>query len=694
MRTYKILLIFFLSAFSLFAARKNAPYVEGDVLVRFISSDIKPEYHSKTRSLNLTKTKEYRSFPALYHLKLPAGVDTKKVIEELSSDPEVLYAEPNYIYEAFNVPNDQYYEGLQWALPKINLPSAWDKTTGSSDVIIAVIDSGVDYNHPDLYDNIWTDSENYPGYNAIENNADPMDDVNHGTHCAGIIGAVGNNGIGVCGVNWTIKIMALKFIDTNNQGTAQHAINCIDYIIRRKEEGENIVAVNGSWGGDEYSDSLYDAIERLETEGILFVASAGNSGDNNDVSPIYPASYSLPNIISVASSNNNDERSGFSNYGRASVHIAAPGSLIYSTIPSENYGYKSGTSMAAPFVAGIAGLISDYTDERDAIKLKDVILKSAMRLPQWTNSVIIGGRLNAEEALRVASLSADILPVDTFYAQKVSGKAQLTWNVGEGVNSVIIRRGEECFPSHWEEGALVYAGGDNSFTDESVEEGKIYYYTIWAYYGILPQIDEDKISAGNYAYINSSPTRPECILPEDKAIDISLTPLLKATFFSDADNDSHKASQWQIVKDEGFTDIVWVSTTSPSATITVLSNTLSYSTLYYWRVRYQDEKDDWSEWAVPSSFTTIERPSGGGGGGGGGCFIATAAFGSPLERNVQIFKEFRDKRLLTNRPGRVFIRWYYRYSPKYADIIKKRPALRVAVRTALTCFAYILRFFI
>ena len=134
--------------------------MEGDV--RFISSGYKSEaLHSKTRSLNLTKTKEYRSFPALYHLKLPAGVDTKKVIEELSSDPEVLYAEPNYIYEAFNVPNDQYYEGLQWALPKINLPSAWDKTTGSSDVIIAVIDSGVDYNHPDLYDNIWTDSENH-----------------------------------------------------------------------------------------------------------------------------------------------------------------------------------------------------------------------------------------------------------------------------------------------------------------------------------------------------------------------------------------------------------------------------------------------------------------------------------------------------------------------------------------------------
>ncbi|MCX8082380.1 MAG: S8 family serine peptidase [bacterium] len=691
MRIYKIVLIFFLSVFTLFAAQKETPYVEGEVIVKFTSPDIKPEYHPKVRSLNLRSVRKYNSFPSIHQFKIPSGLDTKKVIEELSSDPDVLYAEPNYIYSALLEPNDEYYPS-QWGLPKINAPSAWEKTTGSSEVIIAVIDTGVKYDHPDLSDNIWTDSESNPGYNAIKNNADPMDDHSHGTHCSGIIGAVGNNNTGVCGVNWNVKIMALKFLDASGNGTLADAIECIDYVIRRKDEGENVVAISNSWGGYTYSSALYEAIARLAEKGVLFIAAAGNSSRDNDITPLYPASYNLPNVISVASSDVNDNRSYFSNYGRTRVHIAAPGSSIYSTIPS-GYGYKSGTSMATPFVAGVAGLISSYTGKKDAIELKDIIIKGITRLPQWTNLTITGGRLNADESLRVATLPDYVLPVKNFSAEKVSGGVYLTWEFPSGANYVIIRRGDETFPSHWEEGTPVYTGTGNSFTDEEIEEGKAYYYTIWAYYGSLQQIEEDKISPAGYTYTNSPPLRPECMSPSDGAENISLTPLLRATGFVDPDNDLHNASQWQIARNSNFSTVVWNSTTSPVTEITVPSRTLSYNTKYYWRVRYKDEKENWSEWAVPYTFTT-EEGSSGGGGGGGGCFIATAVFGSPYERHVQIFREFRDRKLLKTKQGRVFVRWYYRHSPKYADIIRKRPFLKFIARVFLVPLSYILHFFV
>jgi len=697
MKLRYIFIYFFLFVLSILPA--NLPqndYVEGEVLVRFKPSVAeKIEQHRAVLSHNLSLKRRFPSIPGLYHFKVPAGSDIKGVIESLSSDPDVLYAEPNYIYKALREPDDPYY-GSQWALPKINAPAAWERTTGSSNVVIAVIDTGIDYNHPDLSDNIWTDSQNQPGYNAIKNSGDPMDGDGHGTHCAGIIGAIGDNEIGVCGVNWNIKIMALKFLDDSGNGTLSDAIECIDYVIARKDEGENIVATSNSWGGYIYSSSLYNAISRLSEKGILFVAAAGNSGTDNDAYPMYPASYNLPNIISVASSDNSDSRSYFSNYGRTKVHIAAPGSSIYSTIPVSKgeYGYKSGTSMATPFVAGVAGIISSLTEETDAVKLKKWILQGITRLPQWTNLTTTGGRLNADEALRVASLPAYILPVANFTAERTSSGVLLQWNKPSGATYVMIRRSVDTFPSRWDEGEIIYTGTGNSFTDEDVTEGIPYYYTIWAYYGSTLEIEEDKISAASYAYTNSPPYRPECILPEDGAVDVSLTPLLKATGFVDPDNDKHNASQWQIARDSSFNSIVWDSISSPVTEITVPLRKLSYSTKYYWRVRYQDEKGLWSEWAVPWSFTTEEAPSGGGGGGGGGCFIATAAFGSPFERHVQVFREFRDRRLLTNRPGRAFVRWYYKHSPEYANIIKRRHFLKLAVRIVLVPISIIIRLFI
>ncbi|MCM8830255.1 MAG: hypothetical protein NC824_04575, partial [Candidatus Omnitrophica bacterium] len=292
------------------------------------------------------------------------------------------------------------------------------------------------------------------------------------------------------------------------------------------------------------------------------------------------------------------------------------------------------------------------------------------------------------ESLRIASLHNYILPARNFEAKRVSGGVQLTWEFPSGANYEIIRRGDEPFPSHWEEGTLVYTGAGSSFIDEDVEESKPYYYTIWAYYGMGQQVEESNISQASFAYTNSPPMRPECISPVDEAENVSLTPTLKSTGFVDPDNDYHNGSHWQIARDSNFSVIVWNSITSPLTQVLVPSGILSYGTQYYWRVRYQDEKGDWSEWAIPNSFTT-KNASSGDGGGGGGCFIATAAFGTPMAEEVIKLKDFRDKYLMKNRAGRAFVRWYYRHSPKIAEYIRQRKWTRMVVRVSLRPIVWI-----
>lgn len=677
--------LFFLFTLSFSGSLHGQDYVEGEVLVRFRSPGIRVQERQAVRSQNLSVLREFRVFKNLYLLKVPAGTDVRQTIQTLSADPDVLYAEPNYIYNVLAAPNDPFY-GNQWGLPKISAPDAWDKTTGSRDVVIAVIDSGVDYNHPDLSDNIWKDSQNNPGYNAIDNSNDPMDGHSHGTHCAGTIGAIGNNSIGVCGVNWEVSIMALKFLNNSGSGTLANAIRCIEYVINRYDEGVNVVATSNSWGGDSDSTLLYNAIAELYARGILFVAAAGNSARDNDVTPLYPASYNLPNIISVAGSDQNDYRSSFSNYGKNSVHIAAPGTSIYSTVLSEKYGSKSGTSMATPFVAGAAGLLSEKTGVTDSVQLKEWILQGVTRLHQWTNLTTTGGRLNVSESLRIAELPGYIQPVANFTAERDgnTGYVNLSWGFPAGAAGVVIRHSTNAYPARWDEGTGVYDGTGESFTDENVLSGTAYYYAAWAYYGIIAgvqEIGEQDVSAAVHAYTNSPPYKPECILPQNGAEDVELAPLLTATGFADPDNDAHQASRWQVSIDDMFTFLALDTTTGGVSNTTVGSGTLTSGTTYYWRVRYQDAENEWSEWSDSASFTTESSSSGGG--GGGGCFIATAAFGSPFEKHVQVLREFRDRCLFTNPAGRAFVRWYYRHSPKYAAVISRSRILRAAARTAL-----------
>jgi hypothetical protein len=299
----------------------------------------------------------------------------------------------------------------------IHAPAAWDITTGSKDVVVAVVDTGVDYTHVDLAANMWhsadcnndgrdDDGNGYTddcyGIDTFNKDANPIDTIGHGTHVAGTIGAVGNNGIGVTGVAWNVSIMALKFMDASSgavRGTVADAIACLQYVQTMKDRGVNIVAVNASWGGDDFSQALYDAIKALMQRGILVIAAAGNDAQNLDKDPYYPASYLLPNVIAVAAATADDGMAWFSNWGDHSVHVAAPGVQIWSTVLRNGYDVSSGTSMAAPHVTGVAALLKAQDQNRDWRAIKNLLISAGDPQPSFTETTIGGNRLNAHRAL-------------------------------------------------------------------------------------------------------------------------------------------------------------------------------------------------------------------------------------------------------------------------------------------------------
>lgn len=403
-------------------------YALDRVIVKFKGGQFRLQALSEVKSqYRLQSIKEIRNLN-IYVFKLPKGKTPHEIIAELRKRPDVEYAEPDYIYTIrATIPNDPLWNYL-WGLVKIQAPSAWDITTGSQSVVVAVIDTGVDYNHPDLQANMWKDpATGYYGKNCITgapNPNDPMDDNGHGTHVAGTIGAVGNNSIGVVGVNWQVKIMALKFMRNDGSGTTSDAIDCINYAIQK---GAHII--NASWGDYGYSQILRDAIASAKNAGILFVAAAGNESNDNDLIPLYPASYDLENIISVAATDKNDLLASFSNYGRNSVHVGAPGVDIRSTVPGNVYGYSdgTGTSMASPHVAGLAALLKAQNPNYTWRELKCRIMKGVDSAPDLNGKTITGGRINAYKALTIN----DCQP-GTFYFLRVliNGNGAVDGNVG------------------------------------------------------------------------------------------------------------------------------------------------------------------------------------------------------------------------------------------------------------------------
>lgn len=368
-------------------------------------------------------------------IAVPKGVNRDALLKKLSKHKSISIAEPNYIIKAISTerqlatPADPRFGDL-WGLHNtgqagglvdadIDAPEAWDITKGSRDTIIGIIDTGMDYNHPDLAANRWVnpgeiagngvDDDNNGvvddvyGFSAFSNNGDPFDGEGHGTHVAGTIGAVGDNGVGVTGVNWNVTLLPCQFLGPDGTGSTAGAIACIDYFTNLKvNHGVNVRATNNSWGGGGYSEALKLAIQAGNNAEILFIAAAGNSAQNADVTPHYPAGYDLPGIVAVASTDRNDNMSGFSTFGPTTVDVAAPGSAILSTLPGNTYGSLSGTSMATPHVAGAAGLIWSLSPHLNINEVKQILLESGESLPALAGKILSGKRINLDQALAAA----------------------------------------------------------------------------------------------------------------------------------------------------------------------------------------------------------------------------------------------------------------------------------------------------
>jgi subtilisin family serine protease len=417
---------------------KPAKYKPGELIVKF-KKDGLPEQQAKVHKKN--KSRKIKKFEkvGVEVVALDPSISVAKAVELYKADPAVEYAEPNFELQALDtLPNDpsfsqlwglnntgqthgSRYNGLVAGTPDadIDTMAAWDITTGSSDVVVAVIDTGIEYSHEDLAANMWKneielngqpgvddDGNGYVddiyGIDTVNGDSDPHDDHFHGTHCAGTIGAVGDNGIGVAGVNWNIQLMSCKFLGSAGVGYTADAVECLDYIKDMKDRGVNVVATSNSWGCNSFfcqSYALQEAIRAQMDSDILFITAAGNENEDNDRNYSFPANYDIPNIITVAATDHNDERATFSNWGRRSVHVGAPGVEIYSTMLRDTYGFLSGTSMATPHVAGLAALLKGDNPGRDWIDIKNLILAGGDSIDTMINTTISGKRINAEGSL-------------------------------------------------------------------------------------------------------------------------------------------------------------------------------------------------------------------------------------------------------------------------------------------------------
>ena len=403
-------------------------FVDGELLVRFKHGSSRS---GRTAAHAWTGAKITRAFKVVDDLelvRLPSGVSVREALALYRRHPDVLYAEPNHIVSATVSTNDPLIDA-QWGLGTIHAPEAWNITTGSSDVVVAVLDTGIDYRHSDLTANMFKNTgdcnangidddgngyiDDCYGIDVMNNDSDPMDDFGHGTHVAGTIGALGNSGLGVVGVNWHVSLMPCKFMNQEGRGTTAGALACLEYVKTMKDKGVNIVATNNSWAFHEYSQALSDAIDEQRQRGILFITGSGNEGSDDDKLSLYPANYYLPNVLAVAATTRADSLAAFSNFGRRTMHLGAPGEDILSTWPGNQYRTLSGTSMAAPHVTGVAALLKAQNPARDWRAIKNLILAGGDVDPALTMNTVTGTQLNAYRALTCsgATVLAPVQPV-------------------------------------------------------------------------------------------------------------------------------------------------------------------------------------------------------------------------------------------------------------------------------------------
>ncbi|MAZ47993.1 MAG: subtilase [Halobacteriovoraceae bacterium] len=404
----------------------GAEYVPGEIIVKL-------KDQSSLKSVGLRGQKLNVDIGNFAILKVDQKSSVEATIEKLNNLPDIEYAEPNYIYHAIGTKElaqttDPDFSKL-WGLvntgnnepsgsrgnssPRgiagadINASQAWTLTKGDRNIKIAVIDTGVDYNHRDLSANIWTNQaeangtpgvdddgngyiDDIHGYDFANDDGDPMDGNGHGTHCAGTIAAEHDNNYQIAGVMAEASIVGIKFLTDSGSGSTANAIRAIDYATKI-----GVDIMSNSWGGGGYSQALKDAIVRAEQAGIVFTAAAGNSASDNNSIPHYPSNYDVSNVISVAAHNYNDELASFSCYGSRTVHVAAPGRNILSTTPGNSTDVYSGTSMATPHVTGVIGLYLAYHGKSNPKDIRDALMSSSVYAPAYGRKTISGGRVDA-----------------------------------------------------------------------------------------------------------------------------------------------------------------------------------------------------------------------------------------------------------------------------------------------------------
>ncbi len=417
---------------------KMGEHLEGEVLVKLPDTadvaELGQDYGLQVLETIKFSGEMQKSFNGkLVHARLPEGISTAQGIALLEKDPRVIYADANDVVERQATPDDLHPQ--LWGLKKIEAEAAWDTVKGSRNgPIVAVIDSGIDQDHPDLVANLWTNPresadgrdndgndivDDLHGYNAINGSGNPEDDNSHGTHCAGTIAGVGNNGQGVVGVNWEGQILAGKFLSDKGKGAISNAVKVVGYA---SAQGARIQSHSwghtGSWGNRALEDAM-------RSSPSLHICAAGNDAKDVDAEPHYPSSFGLDNIVSVAASDWSDQLASFSNYGTVGVDLAAPGVGIYSTTPG-SYGSMSGTSMATPHVSGVAALIATAQPNASNDQIKRRLMASVDVVDSLAGTSQTGGRLNARKAVETDNVAPGALGSFRVSA-RATGEMQLGW---------------------------------------------------------------------------------------------------------------------------------------------------------------------------------------------------------------------------------------------------------------------------
>ncbi|MBI5410125.1 MAG: S8 family serine peptidase [Nitrospirae bacterium] len=660
------------------------------MLVKFKSGTDTAAVNSLHKDLGSVKKKDFKRV-GVQQVKLPDAVNVEEAIEYYRQDPNVEYAEPNYVVRTAVEPDDTYFM-LLWGLQNtgqtggspgadINASGSWDLTTGG-DVVIAVVDTGTAYNHPDLAGNIWTNTgetsctdgidndgngyvDDCHGWDFVGNDNDPTDYNGHGTHVSGTIAAVGGNGAGITGVMWRARIMPLRFLGINGSGTTADAISAILYA---NAEGAHVI--NNSWGGSGYSQALKDAIDASTA---VVVCAAGNSGSNSDAAPFYPAGYASANIISVTAADYKDDLAFFSNYGASSVDLAAPGVNIYSTIPLLRYG--TSVTLFEQNFNGISGSLPISGWSRGGANSSWAVTNGTGA--NGTNGLedSPGGGYAGETSSWAGYMSPIASVKDNIYTLTFKWKGELE----DGFDFLDINYSTDGTNWNWADYRTGTTNGifitDSTYTLTGIAE---MYDSFYVGFGLSSDastnsdgvyLDDIKltrtplnISGYSYAYYSGTSMAAPHVSGAAgliKALKPQLTNLeIKAAILNSVD-----------------------AKTSLTGKVATGGRLNAYKALLENNLGSSEDGGGGDSGKSPGN---VGVASGGGGGGGGGCFIATAAYGSMMHPYVKALRDFRDNHLLTNSPGRAFVDFYYNYSPAIADVIREREGLKFITRVILT----------